>query len=171
MTTDVATTREENQWFRVNPKTIDRSLFEEKREDVKQEKTRKLIKEAFCEFDAHPEKYPDYEPMVPEKTWVVDTIENIKKFSNMYGGHTANWVEQAFKWGQLISNGVSWEDLCNTQDFSQWYRVITWKNGEPRIVGGSVQGGNTCSATDIHTYNYDDSSTPGNVVPLIVRYV
>lgn len=30
MKTDVATTREECQWFRVNPKTIDRTLFEEK---------------------------------------------------------------------------------------------------------------------------------------------
>lgn len=145
--------------------------MKKKRKDIKQEKTRKLIKEAFREFDAKPAQYPEYETMVPEKTWVVDTIENIKKFSNMYGGNTANWVEQALEWAQLIANGVPWETLCNTQDFSQWYRVITWKDGEPRVVGGSVQGGNSCSATHIHAYNYTNSSTPGNVVPLIVRPV
>lgn len=163
--------RANGKWLRVRPDEIELSFFQKKRNDLKQENARALIEAAILEARKHPDKYPEFEIIVPEKNWVVDTIENIKKYSNELGGHTADWVEMGLMWAQRIQNGERWEKFCNIPDRSKWYRLIIWKNNEVRLIGGSTMGGNRSPMTHIHNHYYSDSSRPGNVVPLVSKYV
>lgn len=133
---DVARVPQEGKLFEVNPLEINQAFFEKPRSDQKQEKTRQLILEAFAEVGKHPEKYASkFYTLIPEKKWNgARTVSEIKEYAQ---GLMANWIEQALEWAQRISNGESWYGLCNQTDTANWWRMVVWKNGHCRLVGGT----------------------------------
>lgn len=161
--------------FKINPLEIDRDLFDHEREDYDQEQTRLIIKKAFEELDDQPDMYGrSFETIILEKTWKTETGAGLVKMAKKKGDHLADWVEQAFEWAQKIQNGETWEDLCNENDNSDFYRIVKWYDETYRLVGGSrLDGplGVDASASDISEanefmlyYQYDCA------VPLVVRY-
>lgn len=159
----------EGKWFDVNVATIDTTLFIKKREDAAQEATRQLIQEAFREFKSESKKYsPTFKTMIPEKTWSSKTVNGLKEIASQDGNHIANWVEQAMEWAQRISNGESWEELCNKLDTANWYRLVIWKRGYAKVIGGASLYCNEYSATDVDARNYSNFEVLCNTVPLIV---
>ena len=136
---DLAQTPSEGKLFEVNPLGIDRSKFEKPMSNRKQEWTRQIIQKAFAEVDKHPEKYASaFYTLMPEKKWNgFKTVAELNAYANDLDGQMADWVEQALEWAQRLFNGESWETICNNADTANWYRVILWKNGCYRLVGGS----------------------------------
>ena len=129
----------EGEWFEVNIQTINQELFKDKRADRDQEKTRQLILEAFEEVKKDPEKYGrKFRTMMPKKTWNVLTVDGLKLLARTFDGNMADWVEQSLEWAQRIDNGESWENVCNEPDTANWYRLIIWKDGHTKKVGGSL---------------------------------
>lgn len=171
-TAKVAQEPTEDKWFEVNPQTIDQSLFQKKRKDERQEKTRRLILEAFAEVKSSPEKYgKKFKTMMPKKSWPYKTVEEFKQLACKLGDHNADWVEQALEWAQRISNGESWEVICNNADTANWYRMIIWKNGYARLVGGSRYYYDSEPASYVHDFDFNKSLFRiGNTVPLVVLY-
>lgn len=159
----------EGEWFKVNPLKLDRSKFENPMKDQKQEKTRQDILEAFAELDKHIAKYafPFY-IMIPKKNWQGDIYaEEIKAYANDLGGVLADWVEQALKWAQMICNGVSWETICNNADTANWYRMIRWKDGFYRLVGGSRKEASDIPASDVRDFGFSSDRMLYSTVPLV----
>lgn len=169
-TAKVAQVPTEAQWFEVNPQTINQSLFKKNRKDERQERTRKLILEAFAEVKSSPEKYGrKFKTMMPKKTWTSKTVAELKQLACEFGNHNADWVEQALEWAQRICNGESWEAVCNNADTANWYRLVVWKNGYARLVGGSR--GYVCNpASDVCCSVYDSNGSFNKTVPLVVLY-
>ena len=128
----------EGEWFEVNPQAINQSLFQKERIDENQEKTRQLILEAFEEVKKAPEKYGQFKTMMPKKEWSSATIAELQEYAKRIGDNMADWVEQAMEWAQCIANGESWENVCNVPDVANWYRLIIWKDGHTKKVGGSL---------------------------------
>ena len=161
----------EGIYFNVNFATINQAIFNKERKDKEQEKTRKVILEAFEEVKNNPEKYgKPFKTIVPKKDWKVKTIEELIELSNDFGGHIADWVEQALEWAQRISNGEKWKDVCNEPDTISNYRIVIWKNGFVRIVGGSYKCGSKYPACDIGNYDFCLDNEIKDTVPLIVVY-
>lgn len=161
----------EDEWFDVNPQAIDQKLFEKKREDKRQEETRKLILEAFAEMKNNLEKYgKNFKTMMPKKTWSSKTVAQLKEIATNMDGHNADWVEQAFEWAQRIANGESWEAICNEEDTANWYRLVVWKNGYARLVGGSVCYRVYKPASAVYYVDYYDNYSLDITVPLVVHY-
>ena len=170
-TAKVAQVPTEDQWFEVNPQTINQSLFKKKRKDERQERTRKLILEAFAEVKSSPEKYGrKFKTMMPKKTWTSKTVAELKQLACEFGNHNADWVEQALEWAQRICNGESWEAVCNNADTANWYRLVVWKNGYARLVGGSRSEGNVYPASDVDNVDCNSNRRICNTVPLVVLY-
>lgn len=170
-TVKVAQTPTEDEWFEVNPRAIDQKLFQEKREDSQQEETRQLILEAFAEVKSNPERYGRaFKTMMPKKTWSSKTVVELKKLACKLGDHNADWVEQALEWAQRIANGESWEDICNNRDTANWYRLVVWKSGYVRLVGGSRNNYSVIPASDILSSDYYDFCNLNDAVPLVVLY-
>ena len=171
-TAKVAQVPTEDQWFEVNPQTINQSLFKKKRKDERQERTRKLILEAFAEVDKHPEKYASaFYTLMPEKKWNgYKTVAELNAYANDLDGQMADWVEQALEWAQRLFNGESWETICNNADTANWYRVILWKNGCYRLVGGSRNYNVLNPASDVFDYDYGSFNCICDTVPLVVLY-
>ena len=160
--------------FEVNPPGIYRISFECKRKDEQQEKTRQLILKAFAEVDENPERYgKPFKTLMPVKTWNYKTVGELRELAAKLGDHNANWVEQALEWAQRIQNGETWEAICNEPDTANWYRLIEWKNGYTRLVGGSRKSNNHFPASDV---SYDvcnanhTCSSRSITVPLVVLY-
>lgn len=162
----------EGEWFEVKPQDIDQKLFKKKRSDNnRQEATRQLILEAFAKMKNNPEKYgKNFETMMPQNTWSSKTVAQLKEMASNLGDHNANWVEQALEWAQRIANGESWEAICNDKDTANWYRLVVWKNGYARRVGGSVCFSSNEPASDVGFGDYDDGCILGCTVPLVVLY-
>lgn len=170
-TTKVAQKPTEDEWFEVKPQAIDQKLFEEKKKDKRQETTRQLILEAFAEMKDKPEKYgKNFKTMMPKKTWSSKIVVQLKGIASKLGDHNADWVEQGLEWAQRIANGESWESICNDKDTANWYRLVVWKNGYARLIGGSVRHGNQRPASDVDGCGYYDNSILRYAVPLIVSY-
>ncbi len=170
-TAKVAQVPTEDQWFEVNPQTINQSLFKKKRKDERQERTRKLILGAFAEVKSSPEKYGrKFKTMMLKKTWTFKTVAELKQLACEFGNHNADWVEQALEWAQRICNGESWEAVCNNADTANWYRLVVWKNGYARLVGGSRCNGNFNPASDVDFIDCYSSRSISNTVPLVVLY-
>lgn len=170
-TAKVAQVPTEDQWFEVNPQTINQSLFKKKRKDERQERTRKLILEAFAEVKSSPEKYGrKFKTMMPKKTWTSKTVAELKQLACEFGNHNADWVEQALEWAQRICNGESWEAVCNNADTANWYRLVVWKNGYARLVGGSRHNSDYYPASDVYNYDYYFGDGFNSTVPLVVLY-
>jgi len=167
-TIQTAQTLTESKWFEVNPSAIDQNLFKEKRSDSRQEETRQLILEAFEELKKHPERNEAFKTLIPEKTWECKTIGELKKMATQLGDHIADWVEQSLEWAQRIANGESWEAICNEEDTANWYRLVVWKNGYTRLVGGSRLDNTLVPASGVYNYDYVVNGYISNTVPLVV---
>ena len=167
---DVAQTLTEGKLFEVNPFGIDRSKFEKPMSNRQQEWTRQIIQEAFAEVDKHPEKYASvFYTLIPEKKWNgYKNVAELKVYANELGGLMADWVEQALEWAQRIFNGESWEAICNNADTANWYRVILWKNGYYRLVGGSRDHSDSNPASYVCKYDFDSDYSFSFTVPLVV---
>ena len=161
----------EVQWFEVNPQAINQRLFQKKRKDKEQEKTRKLIQKAFAEVKYNPEKYGrKFKTMMPKKTWESKTVEELKQLACKLGDHNADWVEQALEWAQRINNGASWEAVCNNPDTTNWYRLVEWEDGLARIVGGSLDYQDGSPASYVYERDYYSGDRIIRTVPLVVSY-
>lgn len=167
----MAITLQVNERFQVTPMAINQKLFEIKRKGKMQEKTRKLIIEAFAEMNKNPEKYGrNFQTMVPSKTWKEKQVVQLKEIACKLGDHNADWVEQALEWAQKIFNGVSWEEICVEIDKSAWYRLVVWKSGKARIVGGSAAKNRYSTMSDDGEFDYPDNAVLYYTVPLVVIY-
>ena len=82
----------------------------------------------------------------------------------------ANWVEQALEWAQRITNCDSWDDICNLKDTARWYRLICWKDGKARPIGGSCDDVTHIPPSDVDLYDYDEDYRLYNTIPLVVVY-
>lgn len=161
----------EGEWFMVDPNSINQNLFQKKRNDSRQEKTRKIILEAFIEVKNNPKKYAKpFKIMMPKKTWLNKEIKELIELAEKDGNHIADWVEQALEWAQRISNGESWEAICNNPDTAKWYRLVIWKNGKYKIVGGSSERHSNHSASDIDTNVLYSVDRLDSIIPSIVDY-
>lgn len=161
----------EGKWFFVDPMSIDRNLFSQERDSVNQEKTRKYILEAFEELDKHPEKYGrGFKTRVLSKEIGIKcSIYLMRDFIIPFGDHIANWVEQCLEWAQRISNGETWQSLCNDFDKSSHFRLVMWKEGYASI-GGSKDNNYYEPATHVWILpkmNYDYRY----LAPLVVKYL
>lgn len=170
-TAKVAQKPTEDAWFEVKPQAINQKLFEKKKEDSIQEATRKLILEAFVKMKEKPEKYGrDFKTLMPKKTWDSKTVAQLKEMASNLGDHNADWIEQALEWAQRISNGESWETICNDKDTANWHRLIVWKHGYNCIVGGSVFFDHDYPASDVGIAFCDNNRNLKSSVPLVVLY-
>jgi len=161
----------EDQWFEVNPLGIDQTLFKNKREDGTQEDTRKLILEAFAELKSNPKKYgKKFKTMMPKKKWSSKTGGELKELASKLGDHNADWVEQALEWAQRIINGESWEAICNEYDNANFHRLVVWKNGYDRIVGGALDCNINAPASVIGGIDYTSDDSHYYTMPLVVLY-
>ena len=161
----------EGEWFMVDPNSINQNLFQKKRNDSRQERTRKIILEAFIEVKNNPKKYAKpFKTMMPKKTWLNKEIKELIGLAEKDGNHIADWVEQALEWAQRISNGESWEAICNNPDTAKWYRLVIWKNGKYKIVGGSSERHSNYSASDIDTNVLYSVDRLDSIIPSIVDY-
>lgn len=172
----------EGKWFMVNPKSIDRKLFEEEREDNLQERLRKLILQIFKSVDenpnicAHPfEILIPSEKQLPSLMWAETEKKTIREFSQLLKSYNSSYswattTEQFLVWAQQIQNGETWEDLCNNQDTITRHRLITDKDKEKiYTIGGASTGERVNSAI----YSFRSTCIPGfkisGAVPMIVR--
>lgn len=170
-TVKVAQKPTEGEWFEVKPQAINQKLFETKRPAVRQENTRRLILEAFVEMQNEPEKYAKkFFTMMPKKTWRHKTFVELEEMASKLGDHNANWVEQALEWAQRIANGESWEAICNDNDTANWYRLVVWKSGYARHVGGSVCNNHDLPASCVADFDCSELDSLEYTVPLVVSY-
>lgn len=167
---EIAQTPTEGKLFEVNPLGMDRSPFEKKRGDKLQERTRQIINEAFVEVDKQTQKYAEsFYTMIPPKTWIdYKTVDELKQYAKDLRGQMADWVEQALEWAQRICNGESWETVCNNPDIAKSYRMIVWKNGCARRVGGSYYDSGYNTATCVFSSDYNSGFSFYDTVPLVV---
>ena len=161
----------EGKCFEVKPKTINRQLFVEQRENLHQERIRKIIMEAFKEVDYNSTYAKSFTTVIPEKTWYSPKkVFELKQIANTLGGRMANWVEQALEWAQRISDGETWENLCAKGERDLPHRLVIWKDGKVKLVGGC--GDMVYSATSYSIASFNDERDFSNlpVVPLVVIY-
>ena len=172
ITSKIAQKPTENEWFEVKPQSINQKLFKEKRKDPKQEKTRQLILEAFSQMENNPRKYgKDFKTLMPKNSWgSKKTVTELKHLACMLGDHNADWVELALEWAQRISNGETWESICNNIDPSQCFRIIVWKDGYCRLTGGSMLFKGYAPVSIISDYSLYDTTALSLTVPLVVSY-
>lgn len=167
---EIVQTPTEGKWFRVNPETINRKLFEEKRDDYKQEIVRQYILDTFKKMDENPKYCKPFKIMFPEKTWFVKTAGQLQELASTLGSHNADIFEQALEWAQRISNGETWEELCNQQDRANWYRLVKSKKDSFYIVGGCYNSKSNYSAARLSSSICLEDTKLDHVVPLIVTY-
>ena len=161
----------EGIWFEVNPKTIKQSLFEKERENPFQERTRRRILKALDEMNKNPDKYGrKFKTMMPKKTWDSKNAKELKEMAYELGGHVADMVEQALEWAQRITNGETWEQICNFPDTSNWYRLIQWKKGYFRRIGGSRLYNRNASSAVVGSLNLYDYDRFEDTIPLVAAY-
>lgn len=168
---EVCQTPTQGKFFEVNPLKIDRSKFEYEMPDKgMMELTRWIIQEAFAEVDKQPEKYASsFYTLIPEKKWNGwKTVTELKEYANDLGGMMADWVQQAMEWAQRISNGESWRSICNKGDTADYYRMIIWKDGCTRLIGGSRKSGDNSPASDVYSDYCGPIGRCLNTVPLVV---
>ena len=108
---------------------------------------------------------------MPEKKWNdYKTVAELNAYANDLDGQMADWVEQALEWAQRLFNGESWETICNNADTANWYRVILWKNGCYRFVGGSRNDYYCHPASDVSFGGCNSVDRVSCTVPLVVLY-
>lgn len=159
----------EGKLFEVNLMKIDRSIFRRRKKDWRQEATRKRINKALKNADMFPEKYGEsFYTYIPTKKWNTEkTIYELEQYSNILGGCMCDWVEQALEWAQRISNGETWEEVCNYVDTAKFFRVIIGEDSSHIIVGGSRDLHYGGPATNVFEETYVTFKWHNSVVPLI----
>lgn len=168
---EVTRTPMQGKCFEVDPASIDRALFETKRANQRQEIIRRAILKAISEVRAKPERYArPFKTFIPEKTWKTKRVKALIKFAKVNGDHIADWVEQTLEWAQRISNGESWEKLCNAPDTQKYFRLIRCNDNSIRMVGGSIDEEKPCAPVVISKIKLKWYSVLGYSVPLIVIY-
>lgn len=170
---DVAPVPINNRWFEVDPLGIDQQIFQKRRSNKKEEKTRKLILEAFYELKMNPQKYGrKFRTMMPNRRGKLEVVEDFKMLAHKVGDHMADWVEQCLEWAQRIANGESWKSICQEADTANYYRLVIWKDGRVRLVGGSRIHSRECpGATDVGNNSYDSTDrVNAYTIPLVVDY-
>lgn len=105
---------------------------------------------------------------MPKKDWRIRYVSDLEKIAYNLGDHNAYWVEQALEWAQRIANGERWEAVCNDFDNARCFRLVIWKNGHHRFVGGSYN--RRKAASDVSSIEYYGYSRPEYAVPLVVLY-
>ena len=162
----------EGKWFQVNPEDIDEKLFEEPRENNAQEETRRIIVKALAKVKEFPEKYGNpFETMVPTKTWEAKSVKEFQRLARCLGNHMGDITEQALEWAQRISNGETWEAICNEPDKSSWQRIVLSNKEHGYFVGGSICLNDSSSPTSVikHYNTLNKYVSYAHVVPLIIR--
>ena len=162
----------EGIWFYIDPLSIDQNLFQKKRRDKSQEATRLLILEAFENLKKYPDTYAKpFRTLMPQKTWVEKDENQLIEVAQALGKCIADWIYQALEWAQRIHNGETWKKVCNEKDTANWYRLIRWKDGSKKIIGGARKN-QFCSysATQICSYDGFDMYDSYETIPLIVDY-
>ena len=162
----------EGECFLVNPSAINKELFEKCRDNPRQEKTRMIILEAFDKLEKEPQKYgKTFKTFMPMKTWDSKSPNEQKELASKLGDHIADWVEQALEWAQRITNGESWESICNEPDSANWFRFFIGEKGFPRIVGGACKCKDDSPAACVVEYDFVSGSIVDEyAVPLVVIY-
>lgn len=135
----IAATPKEGELFIVSPSKIDKALFLKERENVRQETVRKIILKAIGEMEKNPKYQAQFATLVPVKNWNTVNMSQFSVVANCYGGTVSNWCEQALEWAQRISNGESWEKICNQQDTLNRCRLVLWRDNRYRIIGGAQE--------------------------------
>lgn len=129
--------------------------------------------EAFAEVKNNPERYArPFKTMIPKKTWIGGKkVRELQELANDLGGHMANWVEQALEWAQRIANGETWEIVCDDIEIlSNHSRIIIWKDGFARSVGGECDCYPLSSASQVDFYNSYSLDKMCADVPNVVLY-
>lgn len=166
----------ENTYFEVNPNSINLDLFKTVRSDSAQEITRRIILDAFEEVKKYPQKYGSpFKTMIPNLDDCQDvssicrpTVDDLIEKSKKMGGHIASWVEQALEWAQRLENGESWKNICNDPDETKWYRLVIWKDGYARRVGGASFIAYEHAASRLLDYRLYRGDHVSYTVPLLV---
>ena len=136
------TKQKDGEWFFVYPEQIvaNKFLFSLEKENRRQEATRKIILEAIAKVEKKEHLRP-FKALIPDKTWSFrKSVKEIKRYiDTIEGQKLANWIEQVLIWAQIIVNGDPWDEwyICNLNDEAKYPRLVMWKNGEFRLVGGS----------------------------------
>lgn len=153
------------QRLKINPLAIDRNLFKNRRPNRPQEMTRQIILEAFERADKYPEKYAiQFEIMTPKKKWTgYKTVQEMEEYAEELGGQITDVYEQALGWAQRISNGESWENICNSNDF----KLIACERGYVRINDGSNEILNFIPIIKTKTEVYGNKAVFCNTIPVI----
>ena len=161
----------EGIWFKVVTKEIDRELFSQKRDDTMQEITRRVILKAFDEIRMDQKLNEPFETLVPKKYWKDEkTMQYLReKVAAEEGGTIATWIELALEWAQRISNGETWEIICNEDDTMSYFRLVIWEYCSPVIVGGAVENDFYFPPATIHPTTFGMDPIVYGTVPLIVR--
>lgn len=162
----------EGKWFEVNPIAIDQKLFKQARKNPKQEEVRLVILEAFEEITKNLKYARPFKTIIPPKTWNSRSERELRFLACELGDHIANWVEQALEWAQRISNGESWEDICNKRDTANWYRLVVWKDDKYRLIGGAktLNEYTWYAPTNVYKDNTKRGYACYQSVPLVVDY-
>ena len=161
----------EGIWFEVNPKTINRALLEEKRLNPFQESTRRRILEALDEVDKNPDKYgKKFKTSMPKKTWNSKKAKELEEIACELGDHIVDEVEENLELAQRITNGETWEQICNLPDIANWHRLIKSKNGRFRCVGGAKLYNRDASPAVVSSREFYDEDILEDTVPLVAAY-
>ena len=165
----------EGEVFEVDLSRIKRELFRLPRKDDEQEGTRQLIIEAFSKVDSTTQKFQVY---VPKRTWKGRREPSwLQSYAKQFGGRVATWLEWALVLAQRISNGESWENICNDFDTAKNHWMV-WVETNERFgydvfyrVGGEIgrYGYTPYAPSHIH-YRISDYNVIGGeeaTVPLI----
>lgn len=106
----------EDEWFEVNSQTIDRSLFESERSDEDEEEVRGWIQWAFEQVEKEPEKYAEPFETIISKNACMQYLSCTTMEHLTYKFDRTDIVEQLLEWAQRISNGETWEAVCNDKE-------------------------------------------------------
>lgn len=157
--------------FEVNPKSINRSLFEDERLNPFQERTRRRILESLDEMDKNPDKYGrKFKTSMPKKTWDSKKAKDLEEMACELGDHMVDEVEEDLELAQRITNGQTWEQICNLPDTANWHRLIKSKNGCFRRVGGAKLYNRDASPAVVSSRDFYDDDILEDTVPLIAAY-
>ena len=173
-TLEIASIPTEGKYFEVNFFSINQNKFKRKRKNPVQEQLRQQILKAFVEVANNPKRYAlPFKTVIPKGAWsTVKKFETIKEYAKCVGDHNADWVEQSLEWAQRISNGETWQTLCNKNDTIKWHRLVYGPNGEFLLIGGSTERerGNARKSSCIYQSRLRPNEWEVYIAPLVIVY-
>lgn len=132
--------------YKVIPRDIDRTLFEEKRKNKVEEEARKIILDAIYNYlDTYPEKYAKpFETIVFMGKFEEITLIDVEKFAKEHGDCLATMVDLALEWAYRITMGESWESVCNDIERG-FYKLVQYEFRYFFLFKGSEKKGTICT--------------------------